>query len=74
MNDTMCAYEKRKIFFPILRQNIENYTANGRIESINENTIYYPCDCLPDCELYEYSTELTSAKLNRTYSKTRQML
>lgn len=74
MNDTMCAYEKRRIYFPILRQNNENYTATGRIESIDENTIYYPCDCLPDCELYEYSTELTSAKLNRTYSKSRQLL
>lgn len=74
MNDTMCAYEKRQIYFPILRENNDNHTATGHIESVDENAMYYPCDCLPDCELNQYSSELTSATLNRTFSKTRQQL
>lgn len=27
-----------------------------------------PCDCLPDCQLQQYPTEITSAMMNRTYA------
>lgn len=27
-----------------------------------------PCNCLPDCELNQFPTEMTAATLNRTYS------
>lgn len=29
---------------------------------------FWPCDCLPDCELNDYSAESTVAVLNRTFS------
>lgn len=73
MNDTMCARENRSTYFGILREQ-NNRTALGRIEGVDENTINFACDCLPDCELNQYSSELTSATLNRTLSKTRVQL
>lgn len=74
MNETMCVYEKRSSYFAILREQNDNYAAPGRFESVYENAMHFPCDCLPDCELKQYTSELTSASLNRTFSKTRQQL
>lgn len=33
-----------------------------------------PCDCLPDCQLNRYPTEITSAILNRSFSHSRAAL
>lgn len=63
MNDMMCARENRPAYFgalPGLNKKI--------IETAEPNTHHTPCGCLPDCQLNQYPTELTSASLNRTYS------
>lgn len=41
------------------------------IEKIDTNVNFTPCDCLPDCQLNQYPTEITSADLNLTFSITR---
>lgn len=72
MNDTICVREKRPAYFGILSE--DNRTAHGRIQSVDENAVHFPCNCLPDCELNQYSSGLTSATLNRTFSRTRTQL
>lgn len=74
MNDMMCARDKRPTYFGVLREVDNRTAAPGRIEGIDESTIHFACDCLPDCELNQYSSELTSATLNRKFSKTRTQI
>lgn len=63
MNEMMCARENRPAYFgalPGLNKTI--------IETAEPNIHHTPCGCLPDCQLNQYPTEITSALLNRTYS------
>lgn len=77
MSDMMCVRENRSVYYDVLRQKPKNQPSNiysPLFQMVDENDIVYPCDCLPDCELNKYSSELTSAKLNREFSKTRVQL
>lgn len=73
MNEMMCARENRTTYFDILRQQYKRQVV-GYLGKFDENAMHFPCDCLPDCELNQYSSEITSAVLNRAFSKTRMQL
>lgn len=72
MNDLMCIRENRGAYFGALPG--LNKTILGPVADIDEHHIHIPCGCLPDCELNQYPTELTSATLNRTFSTTKMSL
>lgn len=72
MIDMICVREKRGAYFGALPG--LNKTMLDPIGTIDEKFSQRPCDCLPDCELNQYPTELTSATLNRTFSTTRKSL
>ncbi|XP_055295176.1 sodium channel protein Nach-like [Sitodiplosis mosellana] len=66
MNEMMCVRENRPAYFGALPG--LNKTKVGTAEP---NILHTPCNCLPDCQLNQYPTELTSATLNRTFSHSR---
>lgn len=64
-----------------IRQNRQAYA--GALPGLNKTVItekgdsdghYTPCGCLPDCELNQYPSEITSADFNLTYSATKLSL
>ncbi|XP_031617478.1 sodium channel protein Nach-like [Contarinia nasturtii] len=69
MNEMECARENRPIYFGALPG--LNKTIVGTAEPSIQHT---PCNCLPDCQLNQYPTEITSAHLNRSYSFSRMGL
>lgn len=69
MNEMECVRENRPIYFGALPG--LNKTVVGTAQPSIHHT---PCDCLPDCQLNQYPTEITSASLNRTFSYARMGL
>lgn len=44
---------------------------NGALPGVNSTNAVLqdsPCKCLPDCELYQYPSEISSGRLNRDFS------
>lgn len=63
MTDMTCIRQYRTMYFsamPGLNQTL--FAANRNAGN------FRPCNCLPDCEISEYSTEITLVKMNRTFS------
>lgn len=47
------------------------YFYNGALPGVNTTDATLedsPCKCLPDCELYQYPSEISSGRLNRNFS------
>lgn len=52
---------------------VANYKSfyNGALPGVNSTSATLadsPCKCLPDCELYQYPSEISSGRLNRSFS------
>lgn len=44
---------------------------NGALPGVNFTSAVLadsPCKCLPDCELYQYPSEISSGRLNRSFA------
>lgn len=71
LNEMICVRENRPAYFGALpglnKAILETPDADTNIQ-------YTPCNCLPDCQINQYPTEITSATLNRTFSNTRMGL
>lgn len=63
MTDMTCIRQYRSIYFSDL-PGFNPTLYNGGMEVDN----FRPCNCLPDCELDDFSAEITSAVMNRTFS------
>lgn len=69
MNDMICVRKNRPAYFgalPGLNKTI--------IGTADPNIYHTPCKCLPDCQINQYPTEISSSTLNRTYSFSRMGL
>lgn len=69
MKDMQCIRQHRSAYagaLPGLNKTI--------IEKVDSDADFMPCDCLPDCQLNQYPSEITSADLNLTYSITKLSL
>lgn len=69
MNELACVRENQPIYFGALPG--INKSIIGPIGKVDTNMHHAPCNCLPDCQLNEYPSEITSATLNRTFSNSR---
>lgn len=69
MNEMMCVRKNRPLYFGALPGLNKTF-----VDAAAANTYYKPCGCLPECEINQYPTEMTSATLNRTFSQSRMKL
>lgn len=53
-----CVHQYKQVFTAALP------SKNGTAETLADTD----CDCLPDCELLQYNSEITTGRLNRDYS------